>query len=182
MNVLIFSQAMSVAVSFSVVQAGQNGKCACPAMALRAVICFSPQGSVPHYRPCFFTLGAELPNGLGSNVSWAAAWTELQPSLPASGEGQPELCPSCCWEGKVPTHCQLQVTNLGVTGRAVLSWHWAPTHRCFHKVSKANSGCAVADGSGLQIKSQANFFSCQRSNPDNPLPGVSERDHWVSPL
>lgn len=99
-------------MSFSVVQAGQNGKCAFPTTALRTVSCLSPQSSVLHYRPSFFTLGAELLNGLGSNGSWTTVWAELQPSLPVSGRGQPEPCPSCCWEGKVPAHWELQLPNL----------------------------------------------------------------------
>lgn len=153
-------------------------------MALRAVSCLSPQSSVPHHRPSFFTLGAELLNGLVRNGSWAVTWAELQPSLPVPGQGQPEPCPSaaCCWEGKVPVHCELQLPNLDVAGRAVLSWHWADNSWVLPQSAQSQHWLCCCRLIWTANKIPRNFISCQRSNPDNPLPGMSVKDHWVSPL
>lgn len=89
---------------------------------------------------------------------------------PAAGRGRSQH--------SVSSSCQTWMSLAGLCWAGI---EWT-THGCFHKVPKANHGYSVADGSGLQIKSQANFISCQRSNPDKPLPGVSEGPLSVSSL
>lgn len=66
--------------------------------------------------------------------------------LPAAGRGRSQYTAS--------SSCQTWMLLAGLCWAGIEQ----TTHGCFHKVPKANTGYAVADWSGLQIKSQETLF------------------------